>query len=63
MAKDKTIYTCSECGGSSPRWLGKCPHCGAWNTLFETVAEPVAGKHRLSALSCLLRKDRTLKQA
>jgi DNA repair protein RadA/Sms len=39
MAKDKTIYTCNACGGTSPRWLGKCPHCGAWNTLVETVAE------------------------
>ena len=39
MAKDKTIYSCTECGGSSPKWLGKCPHCNAWNTLIESVAE------------------------
>ena len=39
MAKDKTIYTCTECGGSSPKWLGKCPDCNAWNTLIESVAE------------------------
>ena len=39
MAKDKTIYTCVECGGISPKWLGKCPHCNAWNTLIESVAE------------------------
>ena len=32
MAKDKTTFTCTECGGTSPRWLGKCPSCGAWNT-------------------------------
>ena len=38
MAKDKTIYTCSECGGTSPKWLGQCPSCNAWNTLEETVA-------------------------
>jgi len=50
MAKDKTIYTCSDCGGTSPRWLGKCPACGAWNTLVESVAESAgAGKNRLSA--------------
>ncbi|MBS0506641.1 MAG: DNA repair protein RadA [Proteobacteria bacterium] len=49
MAKEKSIYTCTECGGSSPRWLGKCPACGAWNTLIETVAEPGPGKNRLSA--------------
>ena len=48
MAKDKTLFTCTECGGSSPRWLGKCPSCGAWNTLIETVAEAAPGKNRLS---------------
>ncbi|MES2186201.1 MAG: DNA repair protein RadA [Pseudomonadota bacterium] len=49
MAKEKTLYTCTECGGTSPRWLGKCPHCGAWNTLIETAAQaaPLAGKNRL----------------
>ncbi|MFT3778532.1 MAG: DNA repair protein RadA [Ottowia sp.] len=49
MAKDKTTYTCNECGASSPRWLGKCPACGAWNSLVETVAEPAAagGRNRL----------------
>ena len=35
----KTVYTCRECGGTSPKWLGQCPHCKAWNTLDETVAE------------------------
>ena len=49
MAKDKTIYTCTECGGISPKWLGKCPHCNAWNTLIESVAEnPGAAKNRYS---------------
>ncbi len=48
----KTLFTCSECGGSSPKWLGQCPHCKAWNTLEETVAEPAAGKaHRFQALA------------
>ncbi|WP_338440188.1 DNA repair protein RadA [uncultured Aquabacterium sp.] len=52
MAKDKTIYTCQECGGTSPKWLGKCPHCNAWNTLEETRAEPVGpGKNRMQALA------------
>lgn len=52
MATSKSIYTCSECGGTSPRWLGKCPHCNAWNTLTETVAEaPGAGKNRYQALA------------
>jgi DNA repair protein RadA/Sms len=39
MAKDKSIYTCTECGGTSPKWLGKCPSCNAWNTLVEGVEE------------------------
>jgi DNA repair protein RadA/Sms len=51
MASPKTTYVCQTCGASSPRWLGRCPACGAWNTLVETVAEPAAGaagKNRLS---------------
>ena len=48
MAKDKTHYSCSECGGTSPKWLGKCPHCGAWNTLVESAAEGT-GKNRFAA--------------
>jgi DNA repair protein RadA/Sms len=39
MAKEKSIYACTECGATSPKWLGKCPGCAAWNTLVETVAE------------------------
>ena len=52
MAKDKTIYTCNECGGVSPKWLGKCPHCQAWNTLIESVAESATPtKNRFAALA------------
>ncbi|MCE4538893.1 DNA repair protein RadA [Pelomonas sp. P7] len=52
MATSKSIYTCTECGGTSPRWLGKCPHCGAWNTLTETAAEPTGGsRNRFQALA------------
>jgi DNA repair protein RadA/Sms len=50
MAKDKTQFSCSECGGSSPKWLGKCPHCGAWNTLLEARAEG-GSSHRFQSLS------------
>ncbi len=39
MAKQKTIYTCTECGGQEPKWQGQCPSCMAWNTLVETIAE------------------------
>jgi DNA repair protein RadA/Sms len=40
MAKSKTLYQCTECGGQSPKWQGQCPHCHVWNTLVETVAVP-----------------------
>ncbi len=52
MAKVKTIYSCTECGGQSLKWQGQCPHCNAWNTLVETVAETApAGANRYSALA------------
>jgi len=50
MAKSKTVYTCSECGGQSPKWQGQCPSCHAWNTLLEGVVESNA-THRFNALS------------
>ena len=46
MAKAKTNYTCSECGGIASKWGGQCPACGAWNTLVETVIE--SGTNRFS---------------
>ena len=52
MAKAKTIYSCTECGGQVPKWQGQCPHCTAWNTLVESVAETLpSGKNRYSALT------------
>ena len=52
MAKPKTIYSCTECGGQVPKWQGQCPHCTAWNTLVESVAEIAAGgKNRFNALA------------
>ena len=35
MAKNKTIFVCSECGNESSKWLGKCPACQAWNSFYE----------------------------
>ena len=35
MAKKKTTFTCQECGSVSPKWLGKCPDCGSWNSFVE----------------------------
>jgi len=39
MAKTKTRYICQECGSAQPKWMGRCPDCGEWNTLVETVVE------------------------
>ena len=39
MAKIKTVYACTECGGQALKWQGQCPHCQAWNTLEETASE------------------------
>lgn len=45
MAKEKTVYVCSNCGQDSPKWVGKCPSCGEWNTYVEESY----GKSRLTA--------------
>ena len=50
MAKEKSVYTCTECGGTSAKWLGKCPQCEAWNTLVEGAAETNSGKNRYQSL-------------
>jgi DNA repair protein RadA/Sms len=47
MAKAKTQYSCTECGGISNKWAGQCPACGQWNTLVETIIE--TGGNRFSA--------------
>ncbi len=50
MAKPKSSYVCSQCGGVTPKWEGRCPHCGAWNTLEET-RDAGAPAHRYAPLA------------
>ena len=50
MAKAKITYVCTECGSVQSRWMGKCPDCGSWNTLEETVQEPISAKSRIPAV-------------
>ena len=45
--KEKTVFVCGECGYETPRWMGKCPQCGSWNTLVEE--ERVAPKRRAAS--------------
>ena len=40
-SKKEIEYLCTECGNTTPKWVGKCPFCGAWNTLKERAVEPV----------------------
>jgi len=60
MAKERTAYVCSACGYDSPKWIGRCPSCGEWNTFQEirlgkknTAAEPFA--HSTNGSSAPLR--------
>ncbi|AXS79776.1 DNA repair protein RadA [Dechloromonas sp. HYN0024] len=51
MAKIKTIYSCTECGATSPKWQGQCPGCNDWNTLVETVADKAPTNSRFESLA------------
>ena len=42
MAKTRTQFVCQQCGSTSPKWMGRCPDCGEWNTLVETIVESKA---------------------
>ena len=42
MAKEKNIYVCNNCGQESPKWIGKCPSCGQWNTFVEETVHKTA---------------------
>lgn len=42
MARTRTVHRCTDCGSSSPQWVGRCPGCGEWNTLVEEVEAPAA---------------------
>lgn len=52
MAKEKTLYVCTHCGQDSPKWVGKCPSCGQWNTYVEQVVrkESSAARHGAAIL-------------
>ena len=44
MAKLKTIWVCSECGNETPKWVGKCPSCGSWDTYYEEKAQNIKAR-------------------
>ena len=48
MAKEKSIFLCNECGYESPKWAGKCPSCGAWNSFVEKIVRNTPASRGLS---------------
>jgi len=47
MAKSKSVWVCQNCGAESPKWIGRCPVCGEWNTYVEErISKPAAGQQR-----------------
>lgn len=46
MTKEKTVYVCSNCGQESPKWVGRCPACGEWNTYRELTVRPASPSAR-----------------
>lgn len=64
MAKEKTVFVCSECGYECARWLGQCPSCKAWNTLLETqTVEPVKNAKAPAGEAAIYLKDVSLERS
>lgn len=62
MAKAKTVFFCTECGNEVPKWQGRCPACGAWNTLQEHIEKPSPVSKAGSTAGKLSRKPQKLSQ-
>ena len=59
MAKAKTVFYCTACGNETPKWQGRCPACGAWNTMEEHIEKPVAaGKGRPAPIGSVRKAQR-----
>ena len=60
--KQKTIYCCSECGNETANWAGKCPSCGAWNTLTELKIDSRAGRSNAYAKTRSMLKPKKISE-
>ena len=60
--KQKTIYFCTNCGNETPQWLGKCPACGAWNTLTEQPEAPARPQRQSAGVRSSERRPKPLSQ-
>ena len=62
MAKAKTVFYCTACGNETPKWVGRCPGCGAWNTLEEHIEKPAAPGRAKAAAVGLSRRPQPISQ-
>lgn len=62
MAKAKTVFYCTACGNESPKWQGRCPACGAWNTFEEHIEKPAAVGRAKAAPVGMSRRPQKLTQ-
>ena len=62
MAKAKAVFFCTACGNETPKWQGRCPACGAWNTLEEHIEKPAAPGRGKSAPVGLSRQPKRLRE-
>ena len=60
MAKTKTVFYCTACGNETPKWVGRCPGCGAWNTLEEHIEKPAPVGRAKTAPVGLSRKPQAI---
>ena len=62
MAKTKTVFFCTACGNESPKWQGRCPGCGQWNTMVEHIEKPTTAGRAKSAHVGMSRTPKKLSQ-
>ena len=62
MAKTKTVFYCTNCGNETPKWMGRCPSCGAYNTMEEHVEKPGAAGKAKSAPVGMSRKPQRIRE-
>ena len=62
MAKAKTVFYCTNCGNETPKWMGRCPGCGAFNTMEEHIEKPAVPGRSKTASAGLARKPQSIRQ-
>ena len=62
MAKTKTTFFCTSCGNETPKWMGRCPSCGAYNTMEEFVEKPSAPGRSKPTGSSSYRKPQRIRE-